>query len=103
MKYAVVAALFAAVSADVCEPDKLSYEFFDDKECTVKNEDLTTKFGTLDEVRDYKHYEDTCQVADKWGYKFSCDGTGMHQSVWENTTCDGNTITKIDIKWTECS
>ena len=56
----------------------MKYEFYDDDQCATLNQELTDKYGTLDPVRDYKHYDETCQVADNWSYKFTCDADKLH-------------------------
>merc|ERR1711865_777130 len=102
MKFAVITALFAVVAAEECDPTKMTYKFYDDKECTTENTELTGKYGTPEEARDFAHYKDECQVEGEYSYKFMCDKDGFHDSIWENKECKDETLSKLDFKWDKC-
>ena len=105
MKFAVVAALFAAASAKVeCEPKAMNYQIFDDKECTKFNADITGK-GFI-EGEDTKYYKMQCQTKGgqgKYSWMFSCSAKGLHEDVWENQTCKGDTVAQLEMPWGECN
>merc|ERR1719454_428726 len=107
MKFAVIAALFAAVSAKgSCDTSKMSFKFFNDKDCKKLNKELTEKAGKIPE--DYAFlYDDTkCQTYNgqgKYSWKMHCDKKGLHEEVWDNQKCTDPVLTKIDMDWNECS
>ena len=105
MKFAVVAALFAAVAAkEQCDWKQYTYKVFDDAKCTKLNKELTGE-GHMPKEASFL-FEDKCQTENgqgKWGYTFFCDAKGMHEKVWDNQKCEGPTVAIINMPWDECN
>ena len=105
MKFAVVAALFAAASAKVeCDAKTMVYQVYDDAKCTKVNEEMS---GTgYIKGKDADYYKLKCQTKGgqgKYSWMFSCSAKGLHEDVWENQTCEGDTVAQLDFPWGECN
>ena len=101
MKFAVIAALVAAV-ASKCEPAKYHTKFFDDEECTKLNEDLTKKYYDIPKSA-YKNYEPGCHAIEgtEQSFTLECDDWGSHQTVFSDGKCT-DVQQKIEYAWKKC-
>merc|ERR1712032_98988 len=87
MKFAIVAALFAAVAAK-CEPAKYHTTIYMDDECKKVDEDATKIYGEVPKEK-YELYDPGCHwMSDyKLAYVLKCDDVGVHQSIYSDMKC----------------
>merc|ERR1719396_47164 len=107
MKFAVIAALFAAVSAKgSCDTTKMSFKWFNDEWCKKPNKEWNKNAGTVPDDYAYLYDDTKCQTYNgqgKYSWKMHCDKRGMHEEVWDNEKCNAAAIAKIHFDWDECS
>ena len=90
MKFAIIAALFAAVAAEECDPSALHYKIFKDPACKVLDKENTKMYGEVPKEH-YKDYTLGChdmKTEAEFSYKTECDDVGIHQQLFEGHGCD---------------
>lgn len=89
MKYAVIAALFAAVSAEQCDHKQTSWGIYKDAKCTKLNKKLQKKYGQIKD-EDVKNWSGDCEA-----YKIPKDAAQWAgKKIGLQITCDGNGLTE---------
>merc|ERR1711885_51604 len=106
MKYAVIAALVAAVSAkQTCFPKELSWTIYKDENCKHVDHKNQKAHGKLQKGTEYM-YSGKCENAEHEGQHFSmimkCDAKGIHESFWKGDDCHGKKLGVFGAKWDEC-
>merc|ERR1719240_1011209 len=87
MKFTIVAAaLLSLISAENCDPSKLSAEFYNDAACTQLDKEFTKNYGHVD-PKDYKSWANKCNHAKGVNYSINCDGNGVHEKFYVDTEC----------------
>ena len=84
----LMAAAMTAALAARCEPDKYYAEFYTDEKCTKLDTKMTEKYGTVKQELYYQWKEQCNIVTDKLSYKLSCDYVGLHEKLYNGSSCD---------------
>merc|ERR1712167_115053 len=107
MKYAVIAALVATVSAkQTCFPNELSWTIYKDENCNHVDHKAQRKHGKLQKGTEYM-YSGDCENAEHEGQAFSmkmkCDAKGIRETFWKGNGCHGKKLGTFGAKWGECT
>ena len=87
MKFTVLAALFAAVAAEKCDPEQLWYEIYNDAQCEYYNKEESEKYWETPKDT-YFMYEQGCHKYGNASFTIECDTTGLHQRIYKDTKCE---------------
>merc|ERR1712224_103018 len=108
MKFAIVAALIAAVAAK-CEPAKYHTVIYSDSECEDVNKEATKQYGEVPKEK-YHLYDPGCHYLEEYqvGSKLVCDDVGVHQYIYKDEKCeklnkDAPRNGTITYKWDVCN
>ena len=107
MKFAILALLATAVSADACDPSKMAYEIYQDENCKNLNERATKQYGKI-QPNAYAAYSPGCHELNGYSYTASCDQEGFHQTLYKGSGCKhiaGRPIAnggKWNYQWNTC-
>ena len=106
MKFAVVAALFAAVAAK-CEPERYHTKIFNDAKCTKLNEEATKQYINVPKDQ-WKFYKPGCHELNGYHFTIECDEVGVTQGLFKDEKCkvpvpkDSPFGQKVTYKWDVC-
>ena len=89
MKFAIVAALFAAVAAEECDPSAIHYKIFKDPDCKHLDKEMTKEYGDVpkDHWKDYSLGCHNMKTDQEFSYTTMCDDSGIHQQLFEGHDC----------------
>ena len=101
----MLSALIAVVMGKdgVCDTEKLSFQFFKDKKCTMERKFMTKKYGKLS--GEYaKYYDGKCHKGrgvNSW--VVTCDAKSMKAVKYGNTpVCKGTPAKTRNLKFGDC-
>merc|ERR1712086_185750 len=103
MKFAIVAAMIAAVAAK-CEPAKIHSIIFKDDKCNEVDKAATQKYGEVPKDK-YELYDAGCHDMTKEhgiSYTLECDKVGIHQGIFSDAKCMKETKYSTTYKWGVC-